>query len=368
MKFQLIGTMAISIGTLVGPALAGDEQQMGTTQLSNGLRVSLGVGYSSLYLPETKITTITDILALEFKDQVSDIDSRTSGARWDLALQGISLSDSTSLGVKGFYANLSASKSSQCVSDPVNDEMCVFLPMIDPDVNDINGDFIGQPLSVWETEASRSVKHWGIALEAERKGYMTGGGMKDEPVQHSGSPFRLGIGMRGIDQTVHLTSNDNSIVLDPVSVNYDLDTRYYGAYVGYSRGFDMGHGVTFGIDGDIGLYYAKTTASADFHVFAPLGSGLSSGPTELDQALSLSENKVAVVSSMKASLTKDLGSVRISLDAQGDWYSYVPTLNYNNTDRAGGFDLIGDNDGTSLGSDNAFGYTLGGRLTVPLSR
>ena len=172
--------------------------------------------------------------------------------------------------------------------------------------------------------------------------------------------------VKGIDQTIDLTSQDLGNNFDPVHLHESIDTTYYGAYLGYGHDLQLGRGLDLDLGAEAGLYYAHTDYGGSYDVADPVGLGLGS-VTSLSQTLSLSRNQAAVIASLKASLTQDIGFARLGINAQGDWYSYVPQVRYNNSDNGASLGPIGPNVDTSLGSSGAFGYSLGAHVTIPLS-
>lgn len=72
---------------------------------------------------------------------------------------------------------------------------------------------------------------------------------------------------------------------------------------------------------------------------------------------------------MQLDLTKKINWGSIGVFGHAEYYSYAPRVSYNDTDLAGGgaFDIIGPQNGTALVDDDAFSFTVGGRLSIPLS-
>ncbi len=371
MRVFAIAAAAILGQVAVGPALA---QETGQAVLGNGMEAYASFGRSTLFLPSVHVTTLTDDLVTQYQSQLEDLSGRVDGNRLDVGLDhipfGMVSGQHWAFGVKGFYADLTASNDGACDAvPPPGGQLCIFLPLYDPDAL-IQGDFAGSNVSQWEIHTDRKVNNWGVAVEAQPFADRLVGSLKDEP-RHvlDQSPWRLGLAVKGIDETVNLSAFDTATD-DPVSLNERINTAYYGAYVGFVQEARLGQGLAISVNGEIGLYYAKTDFNGTYHASdAAGGLGFGGALQEINQTLSLSQSKAAAIASLKATLTKDLGAFKFGVSAQGDWYSYVPDVHYNNSDHTPNpnLDLIGTNDGTSLGSAQALGYTLAGRVTIPMS-
>jgi hypothetical protein len=139
------------------------------------------------------------------------------------------------------------------------------------------------------------------------------------------------------------------------SLEDTLTTDYIGAYVGFEDSIPMGKGgLRLGLSGQAGIYYADTqydgTSSDGFT------------PT----SLSLEDDDVAAILSGKIELTQAFGNIEVSLFGKGEWYSYVPTVIYNDKD-AGSVQSTVLNAKTSIEDDEAESYTVGGKIAVKLN-
>lgn len=354
---------------LSGVATEALAQQTSESTSSNGMKLHIGAGTSALFLPDVKFTTLTNGIVTEYRGQLTDLSGRVDGTRLDLGLEGIPLGHALTFGVKGFFADMSASNSAECTADlKLIQPMCIYLPFWDPDKY-IQGDFAGFVTSDWEIRTERRVQNWGLALELQPRQVHTVGSLKDEPVEVvKPSPWRLGLAARGIDENISLDAYDPQ---DPVHLRESINTGYYGAYIGYANAVRLTQSLSFGLNGEIGVYYARTNFKGRYEAEDPYGGLAFGGPlTSIHQTLDLSQSRAAAIASIGANLTQDFGGgVSLGLTAQGDWYSYVPVVHHNNTDWTPSphLDLVGTNDGTSLGDAGAFAYTLGGRVTIKMS-
>lgn len=336
--------------------------------LPNGPMVFIAAGYSHLQLDRTRFTTVTDFFTESVTDKVTDHDGRFDGFRVSGAFDGIARVDVAGrparIGVKGFYAHYESTQNSRCTFvGAVSD--CVLVPLIEtsPTLFDISGGF----LSDWTTRTRREVSHWGIGVEAKftRPGPV-GGSIEGAPIAVA-SPFvwHVGAAVKRFDQKIDLHSEDRGPTLDPVNLNERLDTTYYGAYIGFNLHQPVGNGFTLVIGGEGGAYYANTSYRGHYSASDTLDN------FAISQALSLSDDRPAFIGGLNVELKKSLGRATVGLFAEAEWYSYAPTVQHNDFDRAEPAKYIdgrldGTQDGTTLGDGSAFVYTLGGRVSVPL--
>ena len=218
---------------LSGVATEALAQQTSESTSSNGMKLHIGAGTSALFLPDVKFTTLTNGIVTEYRGQLTDLSGRVDGTRVDLGLEGIPLGHALTFGVKGFFADMSASNSAECTADlNLIQPMCIDPPFWDPDKY-IQGDFAGFVTSDWEIRTERRVQNWGLALELQPRQVHTVGSLKDEPVEVvKPSPWRLGLAARGIDENTSLDAYDPQ---DPVHLRESINTGYYGAYIGYAN-------------------------------------------------------------------------------------------------------------------------------------
>jgi hypothetical protein len=247
--------------------------------------------------------------------------------------------------IKGFYSKFEADETAQC--DSTGTSVCILYPLVDRlDIFQViagGGNF--------DTTTHREAKHWGASLELDSLA----------PVM--GTPFRpfFGLSMRGIDQKTELllTSTDDS------TVNYreTLTTRYFGAYVGARTDIMLGEGFSLGLEGDVGLYHARTNYQGSIDANSlPVG-----GPIGYPQPLKLNEGHLALITTAKVELKKSFGFAELALFGQGEYYSHAPKMNYNAKDEFFNVINIGGGPSTNIGSDDAWSATAGVKLTIPLN-
>jgi len=194
----------------------------------------------------------------------------------------------------------------------------------------------------------RSADHWGAALEA---------------AAFTGQPLsvRAGLALRllGTDGQVTATSNANT---NAATLRELVETHYWGAYLGGTARALLGP-FAFSLDGDIGLYRART----DYDGFYSARSAQYPG-ANLIQTLALERSDTAVISSLKFSVDTQLGPVRLGAFVRGEVYSFAPRIAYNDVDLTGGVgqNLVGANDGTRIAKDNAYSASAGVRIALPL--
>jgi hypothetical protein len=370
-RFLRSGRCLIAAAVLFSPALAvanGAAPTSGSVASPNGIVMSIDVGYSYLDLGSTKFTQIVDWLNLNVIGQVTDHDGEFDGVRTNLSFANLArgnlFGQRASLGVRGFYGHYEGDQNSSCTFvNLVSD--CAVFPLVDP--RSAGGaDYSGGLFSDWRAHTSREVHNWGVAVEAVFGTTEAQGGIKDTPVLVE-TPFqwRLGAAVKGLNQRTRYHAEDFGPLADPVTLSDKLDTTYYGAYVGFNTRQDLGGGYLLLLSGEGGIYYADTDYSG--YYFA---TDRFSSPGPLEQRLSLSDDKAAFIGTLGLELRRNFGMATVGLFAEAEWYSYAPNMRYNNYDHNGGgiLDLVGNNDGTSIGDGSAFVYTVGGRVTVPLHK
>ncbi len=329
-------------------------------QSSEGVIVEADIGYSMLYLPDVNFSLRKQYLfpspTLEtFEDHDGELED---GIRFGLGLYGPQVSlfgTQAVLGIKGFYSHFDDTQDNvNCVA-PDNNIACGFSLLVDnPGANEIaiddNGTFIAT--------TNREVHHYGFSLEAR-----TAANAFNTPLQ-----FKGGLGYRTIEQQTTILGilTGDSVVggSDTLRYDEDLDTDYYGAYLGVVGTTKLGNNLSLTLDGDIGLYYADVNYSGrtTFDNNTPAATLPGNAPS---QDLSLSDNDVAIIASLKAELEQNLGNLKVGIFALGEYYSYAPMIRYNDIDRNN--ITQGNIDGTRIDDDDAWSFTVGGKVTVPLN-
>lgn len=339
------------------------------------------VGYSRLHLPNMDMVAVTDAGHDFTVGHRQNHDGDVDGARIDFRVPGFAGivtspelerfglgSRVLTFNFAGYYGHYESTQRSECYSE-VGVNNCAFFNIIDsdPDFEDNtapNGDF--------DIRTKKEVDVWGVSLEAQFNGWMDNrGSMKDtEPQHRPHRPFRLGMALKAIQQDTNLFAIDEAVEDDPIDYNEDLDTFYYGLYVGLDHQVDLGRGFSLGLNAEAGLYYADTQYKGSYLAFVDDGTG--TGNYVLNQgATAFSENDISFIGSVRLELNKKLGRGVLGLFAEGEYYSYAPYVRYNDNDVSTGgvfsaFDIEGPNVGTSIDDGEAFSYTFGGRYILPL--
>ncbi len=360
-----VAVLALGLAAPAASAQDAGGSSWGAMALPGGQSVKVGLGWSWIDLPDIVMTSITDWSVENVLDKITDHDGDFDGLRVDMEVDGIwhkplHNGAMVSLAFDAFYARFESTRTSQCDFVGVTTD-CVIVPIIDtPDQYFTTGGFFSR----LRTTTTRELTHWGAALEARvSRGAYVGGSLKDTPILvRSPWQWKLGLGARGLDQEVRLRTVDVGLVADPVDYSESLDATYLGGFVGAVGTWDLGNGFALLVDGDIGYYYVDVAYRGSYQGQNP------NGTVFVSQSLALDADDTAFVGALKIELKKDFGWAALGIFAEGEWYSWVPKMLYNDYDLAGGppFDLVGFQQGTVISSDDAFVYTLGGRVTIPL--
>ena len=135
----------------------------------------------------------------------------------------------------------------------------------------------------------------------------------------------------------------------------EFQTDYWGIYGGADGSIDLGNNFALNLDGEAGVYYAH--ASYDGRYVSDQGNWPADPP--INQSLSLDNGEWAYILSGRAELAKKMGNFELAGYVQGDYYSYVPEIKYNNTVQAPIAQLGGGQSGTEIGSGTAMSWTAG---------
>jgi hypothetical protein len=330
--------------------------------------LAFGIGWSAMNINDIEFQAITDFLVTEVTDHQSNEDGRLNGYKFTGELTGLMPHMRgawlTTVGIKGFYSRYEDEEQTRCVFTANSD--CVFFPLVDPDTTNITPDASGGFFSDWLTDVERKVVYWGGALEFNfsRADAAPVQSLKDAPAPLAPAPFQwhAALSLRQLDQDMSLFSVDSGPTADPVTLNDDLNTNYYGGYVGFTSWKELGYGLRLNLKGETGLYYAQTDYDGAYTASASLGDN-----SPVAASVSLSDDAPAFIGLLHLLLEKDVSATTtIGLFGEAEWLSYVPKVLYNDTDLNGGvpFDVVGSQDGTELGEGSAFTYTVGARLRI----
>ena len=360
------------------PGEVGEDVDLRRAILPGVQWIDTRIGYSKLHLPEMDMVTVLNPAFTQSQYHLENHDGEMDGARIDVripAFAGIATSpelDRFGLGNRllsfnfaGYYAHYDDKQYSSCSSTVLSGQ-CAFFNIIDPQPLIENNT---APNGVFAIRTGRQVDTWGLAVETEFNGWLEQrGSLKDsEPVHRPHRPFRIGLAVKAIQQDTELFAYDTDVP-DPVDYDEDLDTFYYGVYLGLNHNFDLGRGFSLGVNAEAGVYYADTQYKGNYLAFVDNGGGT----YVFDRGqLSLSESDFSFIGSMRLELNKQIGPGLLGLYAEGEYYSFAPKMRYNDNDVSTAgvfsiFDITGPNAGTTIEDDDAYSYTIGGRFTIPL--
>lgn len=228
---------------------------------------------------------------------------------------------------------------------------------VDPDPNTRSyPNFAVGGIQAFRTE--RDVDHWGLALDLSPQ---------------STTGLRAGPAFRRIDQDIMITGNEVSNPAtggapDPYQFTYheDLETNYWGGFVGANGAIDLGGGWSLQGDAEAGLYWANTDYLGKYAVT----NSTATGNPNISQQLFLDSDELAFIGVFKGTVEKDFGLFRLGAFGRVEYISSAPEVAYNDVERMGTtFEAIGGpHDGTTVGDRYAYSVSTGARLTVPLGR
>ncbi len=332
--------------------------------------LEISAGYSWLVMPEMHMTTVIDgdiDGGDPFFDkaafQLEEHDGRFHGFRTDVTFQdvaehGFASGHWMSFSFAGFYSFYDATDHSACDFTATTD--CVFVNIVDFDKEAENNTGLAGRL---RTTTERDVRYWGVSVAAQ-PGTHKMGSLKDAMPVKSRSPFKFGLAFKALQERTDLLSIDISVP-DPVDYGEDLDTYYYGGFVGLDHAVALSPSWALRLDAEAGLYLADTSYEGRYVGFVPIDGGkfvLEKGSLNLD------DRDHAFIGSARLELQRALSWGTLSLYGEAEYLSHVPRVLYNNDDEAGGspFGVIGTQVGTEIASDEAYNFTTGLKLSVPL--
>jgi hypothetical protein len=341
------------------------EAQLAAARRPTGTELTVSGGYSWFGLPDMKMATVVGgpyfDQALE---QEKNSDGNLNGWRTDARLANFAaeaLPDGilASFGVSGFFSNYQGVSRSRCMYGETTD--CAIVNILDTDPNNENNT---GPFGNLNVKVSRNVDYYGAAIDAHL-GYWAPDGLKDGPAAEVLSPLKVGLALRDLSEAADLTSTD-PLVSVPVRYKENLDTFYYGGFLGIEQKAVFGDGWIAAVDGTGGPYGAATQYRGRYNGYAV---SYSSGYVQDSGSLDLSLDKAAFIGTLRLDLKRELGWGTIGVFGLGEYFSYVPRMLYNNNDQAGGppWGIIGTQVGTHIGSSDAFNFTAGLSVFVPVN-
>jgi len=310
--------------------------------------VSLGGGFAYLTLPDTRFT-------FRYKSTPDfNTVSKQKNDSFDEYGGGFSGSVATPLGsafgmpwvgaIHGYWSSIDDTNRNKCIS--TNSQICGAADIVDgPGPSTVSADKLF-------SHTERDVDSWGVAAEltTPRQPTLMPGILKST---HWGAAFDV----RGLDQNLRINgSGDGSSNL----FNYreGLDTTYYGGYLTWGGEYSLfpalygGWGLRSFIDLHAGIYGANADYNGNF-----TGKGVGGS------RLSFSDDDVAFIGGVKFETRKQFGPrTSLSLLSEYDWYSWVPSMRYNDGDgRAKG--IVND---THIVDGDAFSERTSLRLNIGL--
>lgn len=324
------------------------------------------IGYSRLHLPETEMVAIIDQAPPgQAIGRGEDHDGELDGAKIDFRIPGfagIAIANefpipgvggrNLSFNFAGFYGRYESKQNSNCDSDDVaGTGYCAYISIFDSETGVENS--TAQDGNLF-TQADREVDHWGFALEAQLNRY-------GAPTTLEDSLFRFGVAIKAIQQELDLYS-ENLNNTDTVNYREDLDTFYYGAYIAIDRKVDLGNRFSLLLNAEAGAYYGDTSYKGNYFGDYACTCGGRAFDSNVEK---LSDQEFSFIGSLRVELNREMGWGKLGIFAEGEYYSYAPKVLYNNVDQGGG--ITGFQDGTTLTDDEAYSYTLGGRVSIPLN-
>lgn len=314
--------------------------------------------------------------------RLENSNGKSDGARLDMSFGAPSITianHAVGLGIKGFYSwHGERANSQSCQTGPLPGPgsaipFCTVMPLFDPRTSGgfpaaFNTPFDTPRETIAFLTRSR-LTHWGAALEIELP---LSAPPRGPSQRSSGLALSLkgGPAYRRLGRDVDLTARGVSIAgtsTGTVSYAEELETQYWGGYIGALAKLHLGRGFSLALDGEVGLYRAHTEYFGRYAASGATGSG--NPAANVQQSLALTQSRNAMVSSVKVSAEQDFGPWRLGAFARSEFYSYAPGVAYNDNDRTGGAgqNLTGPNNGTSLRSGDARTLTVGVQAVVPLS-
>ena len=331
-----------------------------------GSELTVSGGYSWFGLPDMRnVTIVGGPLFNQAVGQETTGDGNLNGWRTDVSLANFAQAplpngQLLSFGASGFFANYQGTTNSHCLYSLTTD--CAIVNITDASSSLPNNT---GPFGNLNVIAHRDVNYYGTALDV-RLADFAGGGLKDGPPVSVLSPFKLGVAFRGIDETANMTSVD-PLVSDPAKYKESLNTQYWGGFVGIEQKTAFGDGWIAGVDATAGIYYANTGYQGRYDGYTavlPIGYFQDSGYVNANQ------DRGSFIGTVRLDLKRQLGWGTVGVFGESEYLSYVPRIAYNNNDQATGVPwggISGNQSGTHIVSSDAFNFTTGLSLSVPVN-
>ena len=329
-----------------------------------GSELSVSGGYSWFGLPGMKMVQhVGGPLWDQVTGTASNDNGNLNGWRTEVKLANFAQQPFpngvlTSFNVSGFFANYQGSTSSHCKYTGKMD--CAIVNIVDGSSTQENNT---GPFGDLNVSTSRNVNYWGVTLDS-RLGTWGSGGWKDSVPAGWLSFFKLGVAVRGIDETAKLIAHD-PLVSVPARYKETVDAHYYGGFVGFEKAVAFG-AWRLGADATAGVYYTDMDYQGRYRAYTPV---IPVGYVLDSSNVSTSQVSASFIGTVRVDLKRQFGWGTAGVFGQGEYLSAVPRISYNNNDYAGGapWGLIGTQTGTRLNSEGAFNATGGLTVSVPVN-
>ena len=345
--------LCLALGFVVSsaPASAQDASaQFGDTT------VTVGTGIAILGLPDVQFGKIatSSVVTQRFStsaDFAGNIGWNVNGSVTRVIGGGRDVS------LSGFWAMITDNDFATCSDVGVPTE-CAINALV-PNPTSLNYIF---PLGTMTFQSARDVTQGGAALEMKQ--WLTPKVIGDTQAP-DGHYWALGADWRAIYQDTTISATDSGNASLKPTYAEDLDTNYYGVFAAYGGGFTppflAEHWRRWGLQSSFrlqgGLYYADSHYSGSLRADAPYGQALNSDATD-------SRGDLAFIGGVTLETHKQVTPrSALSFENKLEYYSFVPSMNYNDTITGV---LSGPNVGTTIGSAGAFAYRAMLRFTIAL--
>jgi hypothetical protein len=294
-------------------APAAQAQDM-TTATFNGTTIWVGGGVQFLSLPDIRYTFANGRRQKNSESDWADFGGAAGGG-FETAL-GFWGGYRVTGGIKGFWANVETDDRKRC------NDGCV---VIDPTgANTFNPGTLN-------TKTDREADYWGVQAELK---FGRAEPVHVKPNFYRNDYFIMGADVRGIDQDNTLRSSVGTVF----SYKENLDTTYYGGYIGVGGEYSFGFIPILGsaVKGVGGLY-----DRLGLRTFINLRGGLYSADTDYDgrftgpvaTKLSKSTDDLAFIGTISLETRKQIGMrTSLSLWTDYEYISSVPKMRYANDD------------------------------------
>ena len=323
-------------------------------------------GYSWFGLPDLKmVTSVGGPWFNQSLGQETNGEGSLNGWRTDAGLANFANGvlpggQPVSFGMSGFYAGYGGTTHSRCMYSLSTDCAIVNIADLSSSMPDNTG-----PFGNLNVTTRRDVSYYGLAVDG-RFGSEAAGGLMDGVLAQGALPFKLGLAVRGLNETANLTSVDPMVSL-PVTYKENLDTLYTGAFVGIEENSALGEGWMMSLDAKAGLYYANTEYRGSYNGYSFL---FPTGYFQETGTVNSSLDRGSFIGTVRFDLKRQLPWGMVGAFAQGEYLSYVPRMVYNNNDQADGVlwgGIAGSQAGTRIASEGALNFTTGLNISIPVN-